>query len=248
MENNYFIIIPDVVLECENLSPRAIILFGIIATLTKAKGYCWATNEWLGTKMRCTNKSISNWVTELEKNGFIKRIVKKVKSGYERRIYLSENAPQEKTFYIPRKKRSIPPGKNVPHSITKKSSKESKKTDGKPSPYTQVISFYFELFQEETGGIKPVITGADGKLVKNLLKQSCIDSIKLNMRKYFTRDFFFTKGGRDMKGFVGNYNKLQTSEGSPRTDRKPSSSGSNGNMKTFKKTGRWDVAFPNAKH
>jgi len=68
---NYFreITIPGDVLENENLTDGAKILYGKIARLSYREGYCWASNAFLdGTK---SGRNASRFIAELKSAGYV---------------------------------------------------------------------------------------------------------------------------------------------------------------------------------
>lgn len=88
-----FAVIPSQVRFCRNLSSNAKLLYGDIVLLSHLKGYCEASNEYLGFLYDVDDKTISEWVSQLKKVGFIK--VPQLK-GYNRHIYPQVGSFREK--------------------------------------------------------------------------------------------------------------------------------------------------------
>jgi len=102
MENkNYFAIIPAPVRYCKDLKANEKLMYGELTALSNDKGFCFASNEYFSNLYDVSKTSISKWISNLEKNGFIK-----IKMIYEpgtkqikqRRIYI---APLLKKTSIP---------------------------------------------------------------------------------------------------------------------------------------------------
>ena len=70
-QKNYFAILPSNVRYHKELSPNAKLLFAEITALTNERGYCFASNAYFAELYGVSNKSISRWVSQLEKFGFI---------------------------------------------------------------------------------------------------------------------------------------------------------------------------------
>lgn len=102
MENkNYFAIIPAPVRYCKDLKANEKLMYGELTALSNDKGFCFASNEYFSNLYDVSKTSISKWISNLEKNGFIKikmiyeRGTKQIK---QRRIYI---APLLKKTSIP---------------------------------------------------------------------------------------------------------------------------------------------------
>jgi DNA-binding PadR family transcriptional regulator len=102
MENkNYYAIIPAPVRYCKDLKANEKLMYGELTALSNDKGFCFASNEYFSNLYDVSKTSISKWISNLEKNGFIK-----IKMIYEpgtkqikqRRIYI---APLLKKTSIP---------------------------------------------------------------------------------------------------------------------------------------------------
>lgn len=71
MEKSYYAIIPASVRYDKKLCPNAKLLYGEITALCNEKGYCWATNSYFSGLYGVSNRSIVNWINELEQAGHI---------------------------------------------------------------------------------------------------------------------------------------------------------------------------------
>ena len=89
MEANYYGILPAPVRYNTNLTPRAIVLYSELTALTKAKGYCWASNKYFADLYNASPKAVSEWVNALKHEQFITVKLTKTRNGTKRKIYLN---------------------------------------------------------------------------------------------------------------------------------------------------------------
>ena len=86
MKPSYYAIIPANV-RYSNLKPNAKLLYGEITALSSKEGYCFATNNYFAKLYDVTKNTISLWVSQLNKEGFISvELIKKGEQITERRI------------------------------------------------------------------------------------------------------------------------------------------------------------------
>ncbi len=71
MKKSYYAIIPANVRYDEDLRANAKLLYGEITALCNEKGYCWASNSYFAELYNVTKETISRWVSQLEKKGYI---------------------------------------------------------------------------------------------------------------------------------------------------------------------------------
>lgn len=106
MKPNYYAIIPANV-RYADISANAKLLYGEITALCSKEGYCWASNQHFAELYGVHKDTISNWVSELKDNNFVKI---ELTNNTTRHIYitdtLGENAypPSVKTPRDPRQK------------------------------------------------------------------------------------------------------------------------------------------------
>ena len=70
MRPSYYAIIPAEV-RYSSINPSAKLLFGEITALCNQKGYCWATNSYFSELYGVTKNTISSWINELKRCGFV---------------------------------------------------------------------------------------------------------------------------------------------------------------------------------
>ena len=66
----YYAIIPASV-RYSNLKPNAKLLYGEITALSNKLGFCYATNNYFANLYNVSKNTISNWLSDLKKLGFI---------------------------------------------------------------------------------------------------------------------------------------------------------------------------------
>jgi hypothetical protein len=68
---NYYAILTADVRYDKRLTANAKLLYAEITALTNAKGYCWSTNAYFANLYGVSNTSISKWVSQLVKLGYL---------------------------------------------------------------------------------------------------------------------------------------------------------------------------------
>ena len=82
-----YIEIPIKVVEDINLSSTNKIVMGLIITLSMKDGYCFASNRYLSEMIKVTKRTISNSLSALRNNNYIKYRIE----NNQRKIYLANN-------------------------------------------------------------------------------------------------------------------------------------------------------------
>ena len=73
---NYYAIIPSEV-RYSNLKPNAKLLYGEITALSGKLGYCYATNNYFAELYGVSKNTISSWISDLKKLGFITVLIER---------------------------------------------------------------------------------------------------------------------------------------------------------------------------
>lgn len=71
VQRSYYAVLPANVRYDKNITPNAKLLYAEITALCNDKGYCWAGNAYFAELYGVTKTSISNWISSLQKNGYI---------------------------------------------------------------------------------------------------------------------------------------------------------------------------------
>lgn len=137
MENeqpNYYAIIPADVRYCEELAPNEKLLYGEITALCNKTGQCFATNDYFAKLYKVETGSVSRWVSNLIKQGFITSSIDKSK-GNVRYIQLNQYLLTKMSIPI-NKNVNTPINKNVNHNNTSNNNTNNKESRTKFVPPT----------------------------------------------------------------------------------------------------------------
>ena len=142
---NYYAIIPATVRYDEKLKANEKLLYGEITSLTNKTGECWATNKYFADLYNVSVRSVSSWLSNLEKNNYIK--IKFIKET-ERIIILGE----EEIFQGGRKKLLGGVEKNFYHNnkYNNKSNKKEIYKERKPT-----LEEVIEYCKERNNNVDP---------------------------------------------------------------------------------------------
>ena len=144
---NYYAIIPANVRYDNRLKPNEKLLYGEITSLANKHGYCYASNKYFANLYDVSKRTISNWISNLDKFGYIKLEYEYKKNSKEiekRKIFIASSIvvkedPHEENFHTPMKKTSIPPRRNLlcPHEENFQDNNTSINTINKNNRYSQ---------------------------------------------------------------------------------------------------------------
>ncbi len=116
----YFAVIPANVRYSTEISNGAKLLYAEITALSNERGYCWASNDYFAGLYNTSPRTISRWLAELGREGFIYSLVDNAK-GNTRQIWLPEMAASHaKNVNSLTTKMSIGIDKNVARSRQKR--------------------------------------------------------------------------------------------------------------------------------
>lgn len=68
----FWSVIPASVLDDMTLPANAKILYGVLSSLMRREGYCWASNAQLAEAMHCSEDVVTRWISALTKAGHIR--------------------------------------------------------------------------------------------------------------------------------------------------------------------------------
>lgn len=93
---SYYAVIPSNVRYDEELPANAKLLYGEISALINKDGFCFASNAYFAEVYTCSEDSVSRWISELGKRGYIRQELIRDKKGQivQRKLYLSVSVPE----------------------------------------------------------------------------------------------------------------------------------------------------------
>lgn len=106
MNKNYYAVIPADVRYNNALTPNAKLLYGEITALADENGNCNPTNRYFAKLYEVSTVSVSKWIKQLEKEGYIKTrlIYKENSKEVEERVINISLIPPKENFATPPKK------------------------------------------------------------------------------------------------------------------------------------------------
>lgn len=122
-----FILIDKPVYRDNRLPARAMLLYGLIQSLSKTAGFCWATNSFLANELNISKGRVSHLLSKLNNCKYI--AIKTDQQSEQRRIYpLVENSTGiAENSNTPCQKQQAPIAENSNQRITKREKRESKR-------------------------------------------------------------------------------------------------------------------------
>lgn len=95
MNEGYWSILTAEVRYDKRLKPNAKLLYSEISALSSRDGYCWAKNEHFAALYGVGTETISRWISQLKKHGYLEVEVENKPGGFDRKIRLviSSKAP-----------------------------------------------------------------------------------------------------------------------------------------------------------
>ena len=139
MEKNsnesFWMVMPTWVFQSDKLTLKAKILYGVISTLTKKEGYCWASNNYLAKQSGISKRMVIYHIQALEHAG----LVKTERGENTRKIYLTGVMEGATSF--------TPPGAMLLHKVVPPSA-----TD-KPSIAPNIIDSNTDIAEASSGSV-----------------------------------------------------------------------------------------------
>jgi len=84
-EFSTYSVIPTEIMLSKELSSTSKVLYGLISSLTNEKGYCWASNKYLGDLIDLSERQVSTNISQLVDSGYLES---DIEDSYKRKIRL----------------------------------------------------------------------------------------------------------------------------------------------------------------
>ena len=181
----YYGILPASIRYNKNLKPMEKIMYSELTALSNKNGYCNATNSYFAELYEVSKNTVSLWISDLEKAGYIKtKLIYEAgtKNIKERRIYISDPITKNNDTY--HEKEVDPITKNNDTPITK--NREDNNTSINNTRLIITNNNNLENIIEDQEQKEKVVINSNGALqqeIKMLLgvrKIKVYDIIKLN--------------------------------------------------------------------
>ena len=127
--------LPSKVRYDNSLPFGARIIYAEISALCNVKGYCWASNKYFADLFNNSKDTISRWIADLEKQGYIKCFVSQ-EEGNSRKIYLVNSSLD----YLPEEMPLRQKESEVSVKIPKGSRQKSREGIGKNAEHNSIVN------------------------------------------------------------------------------------------------------------
>jgi hypothetical protein len=127
--------LPSKVRYDNSLPFGARIIYAEISALCNSKGYCWANNKYFADLYNNSKDTISRWISDLEKAGYIKCFVSQ-DEGNLRKIYLVNSALD----YLSEEMPSLQKQSEVSVKIPKGSRQKNREGIGKNAEHNSIVN------------------------------------------------------------------------------------------------------------
>ena len=212
---NYYAIIPSNVRYCNDLTFGARIIYGEITALSNKYGYCYASNSYFAKLFDVTETTISIWVNDLAKRGFVKTEIDTI-NGNKRKIFIVDPMQKNLMTYTENsndpyteKSKDNNTSKNIKqNTLVKESEVVEKWNEFAEKNNLQKIS---KLTNKRISSINHRLQENDFDLQKILEKISQSDFLLGKKSSWkVTFDFVFCSANNYIKILEGNYANTNT--------------------------------------
>jgi DNA-binding Lrp family transcriptional regulator len=133
MNHNWYAVLPAKVLLSKELTDKQKLLIALISNLSNERGYCFASNRYLGECLDCSESTIKDHLKKLEEIGLLGRIVKLKQNGEVefRSLIINIEIPQPENTTTPAENLTHPPAEKLAHNNKEYSNKVNKIYNGR---------------------------------------------------------------------------------------------------------------------
>ena len=150
MSHNWYAVLPAKVLLSKELSDKQKLLIALISNLSNERGYCFASNKYLGECLDCSESTIKEHLKKLEELGILGRVIKLKENGEVdfRSLIITIEIPQPENTTTPAEKQTHPPAEKLAHNNIEYNNKVNKIYSAKDAFVSRVNEFKDKLGNE----------------------------------------------------------------------------------------------------
>lgn len=150
MSHNWYAVLPAKVLLSKELTDKQKLLIALISNLSNERGYCFASNKYLGECLDCSESTIKEHLKKLEELGILGRVIKLKENGEVdfRSLIITIEIPQPENTTTPAEKVTHPPAEKLAHNNIEYNNKVNKIYSAKDAFVSRVNEFKDKLGNE----------------------------------------------------------------------------------------------------
>lgn len=150
MSHNWYAVLPAKVLLSKELTDKQKLLIALISNLSNERGYCFASNRYLGECLDCSESTIKEHLKKLEDLGILGRIIKLKENGEVdfRSLFITIEIPQPENTTTPAENLTHPPAEKLAHNNIEYNNKVNKIYSAKDAFVSRVNEFKDKLGNE----------------------------------------------------------------------------------------------------
>ena len=150
MSHNWYAVLPAKVLLSKELTDKQKLLIALISNLSNERGYCFASNKYLGECLDCSESTIKEHLKKLEDLGILGRVIKLKENGEVdfRSLIITIEIPQPENTTTPAEKVTHPPAEKLAHNNIEYNNKVNKIYSAKDAFVSRVNEFKDKLGNE----------------------------------------------------------------------------------------------------
>ena len=147
MSHNWYAVLPAKVLLSKELTDKQKLLIALISNLSNERGYCFASNKYLGECLDCSESTIKEHLKKLEDLGILGRVIKLKENGEVdfRSLIITIEIPEPENTTTPAEKLTHPPAEKLAHNNIEYNNKVNKIYNAKDAFVSRVDEFKDKL-------------------------------------------------------------------------------------------------------
>lgn len=150
MSHNWYAVLPAKVLLSKELTDKQKLLIALISNLSNERGYCFASNRYLGECLDCSESTIKEHIKKLEDLAILGRVIKLKENGEVdfRSLIITIEIPQPENTTTPAENLTHPPAEKLAHNNIEYNNKVNKIYSAKDAFVSRVNEFKDKLGNE----------------------------------------------------------------------------------------------------